>query len=186
MSRRKNGRQDRTRVWVSKNITEEFQVDLKNWSQWLTIFNCREVTELCDRLQQTTNKPLWQTDVLLLQVNHQCTYADTPKTNREAQLHFEFNKGKEGDYPCRGSELEGLQLFLNYWNNKTQGGNKDGGIVLREEWDERWKMTVYNRRNFFFLLLNKETDEQKNNTCVESWEIKKRLLRVTACLCQAA
>lgn len=35
-----------------KTLTEEFQVDLKNWSQWLTIFNCREVTELCDRLQQ--------------------------------------------------------------------------------------------------------------------------------------
>lgn len=36
-----------------------------------------------------------------------------------------------------------------------------------------------------FLLLNKETDEQKNSTCAESREIKKRLLTVTACLCQA-
>lgn len=26
------------------------------------------------------------------------------------------------------------------------------GIVLCEEWDERGKMRVYNRKNFFFLL----------------------------------
>lgn len=42
------------------------------------------------------------------------------------------------------------------------------GIVLYEAYDERQEMTVYNRKNFFFFLLNKETDEQDSNTCSES------------------
>lgn len=88
---------------MSKDKIKEFQVDLKNWSQWLTIFNHREGTQLCKRLQQDNRQAT---------VTNGCSTTagepPTPKTNTEAQLHFELNKGKEGHYLCRGNELEGL------------------------------------------------------------------------------
>lgn len=71
-------------------------------------FNCREGTHLCHRLEQDNRQAT---------VTNRCSTAageppvhigEAPNTDTEAQLHFEFNKGEEGHYLCRDSELEGL------------------------------------------------------------------------------